>query len=56
MLLTRVPAFLGKIYGKEYFIDLLETRGKLKDQRDFYMAAATKACRTAVMIGHVLKF
>lgn len=33
----------------------MATSKKLSELQDFYMAAATKACRTAVMVGDVLQ-
>lgn len=52
--------FLDKIYGKEYFMELAVGGGdcnrKLKEHPEYYTAAATKACRTAVMIGDILQY
>lgn len=33
---------------------LLENKMKLSQHRDYYMYAASKACRTAIMVGDTL--
>ncbi len=46
---------MGKIYGTQYFLELASTAISLKEHPDYYNAAATKACRSAVMVGDVLQ-
>lgn len=53
--LDKVPNFLGKLYGSKTFMELIDSKSKLEDQPEYYMAAASKACRKAVMVGDVLQ-
>ena len=36
-------------------MELVSTKKRLSEHPDYYSAAATKACRTAVMVGDVLE-
>lgn len=36
-------------------MELVSTKKRLSEHPDYYSAAATKACRTAVMVGDVLQ-
>jgi DNA mismatch repair ATPase MutL len=52
--ILKCPSHFKKNFGLEEFLQIVDTNKNIKDIPSFYNAAASKACRSAVMIGDEL--